>query len=475
MKRFLACCILLVGWPAAFAEPAPNIVILLADDMGYGDPGCFNPNSKIPTPNIDRLARDGLRFTDAHAAGAVCNPSRYGLMTGSYPFRTDVSRWPTQPLIKEGQMTIASLLRANGYHTAMVGKWHLGFAEHGYDQPLRGGPVDRGFERFFGFRASADIAPYFYIEGDHAVAPPTDTTPGSTAHPSLGISPIQGQFWRAGGIAPGLELKDVLPRLTTEAVAVIADHARNHSTQPLFLYFAATAPHTPWLPAPEFQGKSGAGPYGDYTMMVDAMIGRVLAALDAAKMRENTLVFFSSDNGPVWYPADIQRTGHDSKAGLRGMKASSWEGGHRMPFIARWPGKAKAGAVTAQTICFTDLLATFAALVDKPLPPDAGPDSFNFLPVLLGKQKENVPVRPNLLLVHSLRVGPWKWIEGREPVLFQVPKAGTYPAKSDPPGQLYNLAEDPHETTNVAAAHPDIVADLKAKYRQIQEGTQTRP
>ena len=201
----------------------PNILIVLVDDMGWGDPGCYNAASKIPTLHIDGLAREGLRFTDAHAPGAVCHASRYGLLTGRYPFRTDISVWPTQPLIDEGRMTIASLLKAQGYRTAMVGKWHLGFRENGYDQPLPGGPVDCGFDTFFGLRASTDIPPYFYIRGDRAVAPPTAHIEASS---SEGWSPIQGAFWRAGGIAPGLELRDVLPRFTEEAVGIIAEHAR---------------------------------------------------------------------------------------------------------------------------------------------------------------------------------------------------------------------------------------------------------
>jgi arylsulfatase A-like enzyme len=448
---------------------------ILADDMGYGDPGCFNPNSKIATPNIDRLAREGMRFSDAHAAGSVCHPSRYGLLTGSYPFRTDVTLWPKQPLIKEGQMTIASLLKAAGYHTAMVGKWHLGFDEPNYDGPLRGGPVDRGFESFFGFRASTDIAPYFYISGDHAVVPPSATIAESRSHPSVGWSLVQGEYWKGGGIAPGLELKDVLPRFTAEAVSVIHDHKKNQATQPLFLYFAPTAPHTPWLPAPEYEGRSEAGRYGDFAQMLDAMIGRVLQALDDAGLSDNTLVIFSSDNGPVWYPEDTKRTGHDSTGGFRGMKGSSWEAGHRMPFIVRWPGKAQAGATTTQTIGFTDVMATFSAILDRPLPAGAGPDSFNFLPVLLGLRKDSESVRPNLVANQSLRVASWKWIEGRERLEWFKPESGTYPAKEDPPGQLYDLAEDPHESNNLAAAHPEIVAQMKAALAKIQHGSQTRP
>ena len=475
MRPLTATCLLLALATRASAAPLPNIVLILADDMGYGDPGCYNPQSKIPTPNIDRLAREGMRFTDAHAPGAVCHPSRYGLLTGSYPFRTNVALWPKQPLIKEGQMTIASLLKSGGYHTAMVGKWHLGFAEQGYDRTLPGGPVDHGFDRFFGFRASTDIPPYFFIEGDRAVAPPTAQIEGSAAHPSLGYSPIQGAYWRGGGIAPGLELKDVLPRFTAEAENVIKTHARDHAEQPLFLYFAPTAPHTPWLPAPEFAGRSGAGTYGDFTVMVDTMIGRVLHALDDAKLAGNTLVIFASDNGPVWYAADIARTGHDSKGGLRGMKDSNWEAGHRMPFIVRWPGKTKAGTTSAQTICFTDALATFAALTGQKLPDDAGPDSFSFLPVLLGQQKENQLVRPGLVVGRSYRSGAWKLIEGREPLLFHVENPGTYPSKDEPPGQLYNLAEDPAEQKNLYASRPEIAARLTAEFAAIKNSRRTRP
>ena len=281
--RYRLCvCLLLIGFAqTSLGTEKPNIIVLLVDDMGYGDPGCYNPQSKIATPNIDRLAWEGLRFTDAHAPGPLCHPSRYGLMTGRYPFRTDISRWPKQPLIEEGQVTIASLLKTAGYRTAMVGKWHLGFREDGYDQPLRGGPVDCGFDSFFGLRASTDIPPYFYIRGNRVITPPTGHIAGNL---SEGWSPIQGGFWREGGIAPGLDLKDVLPRLTDEACAVIDTQAgtKPDARQPLMLYLAYTAPHTPWLPAAEFAGKSGAGMYGDFVMMVDAQIGRVLVALEQA-------------------------------------------------------------------------------------------------------------------------------------------------------------------------------------------------
>lgn len=478
MKRLiygtLLASLLLAGATARVqAAPArPNIVLILADDLGYGDPGCYNPRSRIATPHIDQLAREGMRFTDAHAPGPLCHPSRYGLLTGCHPFRTDVSKWPTQPLIEERQPTIASVLKAAGYHTAMVGKWHLGFAENGYDQPLPGGPVHRGFDTFFGFRASTDIPPYFYLRGDRAVAPPTATI---AENHTEGLADIQGAFWRAGGIAPGLELRDVLPRFTDEAVAVIRDHAKTSADQPLLLYFAPTAPHTPWLPSPEFKGRSPAGMYGDFTTMLDAMIGRVLQALDGAKLAGNTLLIFTSDNGPVWYPEDVERTNHDSVGGLRGMKGLHWEGGHRMPFIVRWPGRIQPGSTSTKLICFTDIMATLAEAAGTALPADAGPDSFSFLPVLLGTQPEGRVVRESLVIGRSIRRGPWKYIEGRERVFFSRPGSPVLPAPTEPPGQLYNLADDPRETRNLAAGNSALVAELRAEMKRIQSSSRSRP
>ena len=472
-----ALAVLPLAAPATEAKQ-PNILVILADDMGYGDPGCYNPKSKIATPNIDRLAREGLRFTDAHAPGPLCHPSRYGLITGRYPFRTDISLWPKQPLIKEGQVTIASLLRAHGYRTAMVGKWHLGFREEGYDQPLRGGPVDCGFDSFFGLRASTDISPYFYIRCDRAVSPPSEHI---AEHHSEGWAPTQGAFWRDGGIAPGLDLKDVLPRLTDEACKVINTQAdqKSDARQPLLLYLAFTAPHTPWLPAAEFAGKSGAGMYGDFVRMVDAQIGRVLAALKKAGMAQDTLLVFASDNGPVWHPADVARFGHDAAGGLRGMKADAWEGGHRMPFIVRWPGRVKAGTVSEQTICFTDLLATFADICGAKLPAHAGPDSFSLLPVLEGRQPEDKPVRGPIVMqagsssAMMIRSGDWKLVNQLGSGGFSQPKT-IHPKPGDPTGQLYNLRDDLNETNNLYLKHPEIVARLEAEMQRIVKAEHSR-
>lgn len=458
----------------------PNIVLILVDDMGYGDPGCFNPESKIPTPNIDSLAADGMRFTDAHASGPLCHMSRYGLMTGRYPFRINVGRWPKQALIGPDEVTLPSLLRDAGYRTAMVGKWHVGFNENGYDQPLPGGPVDRGFDSFFGIRASTDIPPYFYIRGSRAVAPPTNHI---DANQSPDWSPIQGAFWRSGGIAPDLALKDVLPRFTDEACQVIKSHSGRKD--PLMLYLAYPAPHTPWLPSKEFSGKSGAGMYGDFVMMVDAMIGRVLKQIDQANMADNTLVIVTSDNGPVWYDSDVQRFGHDSSGGLRGMKADAWECGHRMPMVARWPGTVPPNSVSHKTISFVDFLATADELVrgnvyQTQANTDVGPDSFSFLSELTGKPS-NALKRKSLALksgkgMMTLRRGDWKLIEGDGSGGFsdRVKKSGKKSGKKNFKGQLYNLAKDIGETTNLIDQHPELVASLRSELAEIQSSKRSR-
>ena len=477
-SRFCFVLLLIVLAEVCLGAERPNIVILLADDMGYGDPHCFNPQSKIATPNIDRLAREGLRFTDAHAPGALCHPSRYGLMTGRYPFRTDITRWPTEPLIEKGQVTIASFLHSQGYETAMVGKWHLGFRENGYDQLLPGGPLDCGFDSFFGLRASTDIPPYFFIRGDRPVTPPTDQI---AAHHSRGWASNQGEFWREGGIAPGFHLEDVLPRLTDEACSLINTRADKApaARRPLMLYLALTAPHTPWLPTGEFAGKSGAGMYGDFVMTVDAQIGRVLAALEQARMAQNTLLVFTSDNGPMWLPVDVARFGHTAAGGLRGMKGDAWDAGHRMPFIVRWPGRVKAGTVSSQTICFTDLLATFAELCGARLPAGAGPDSFSFLPVLEGRQPEDQPVRGPIVMragsspAMVIRSGDWKLINQLGSGGFSQPKT-IKPGPGDPAGQLYNLRTDRAETNNLYLKRPDIVARLEAEMQRIVKAESSR-
>lgn len=478
-----------------------NILLILVDDMGYGDLKNYNPESKIPTPNLDKLASEGMRFTDAHAPGAVCHPSRYGLLTGRYPFRTNTNVWPEQPVIDKDRMTIASLLKAEGYHTAMVGKWHLGFDESAaiqasredstqsgnntqaayrlYEegQILSGGPVDRGFNSFFGIRASTDIPPYFYIRDDRVVTPPSDSIGNNF---SGGIwTDIQGAFWREGGISPDFDLADVLPRFTEESIRVIEDHRSSDSDQPLFLYVAFPAPHTPWLPSEEFEGISGAGMYGDFMTMVDSKIGEILTVLDQENMADETLVVFTSDNGPVWYEKDKEHFNHDSQGGLRGMKADVYEAGHRMPFMVRWPGVVDQGTVTDQTISFTDLMATFADILNTELPENAGEDSFSFYPILAREQSGIESIRPPVVSVSSRGVrtvqdGRWKLIESLGSGGFSDP-AYIEPEPGGPEGQLYNLDEDPAETNNLWLDHLDVVNRLQGILEDYDREGRSRP
>lgn len=459
---------------ALSAESAtrPNIVFIMVDDMGYGDLGCYNRESKIPTPHIDRLASQGMRFTDAHAPAAVCVPTRYGLMTGSYPFR--MKRKGKRPLIAEDQFTVGKLLQKHGYRTGMIGKWHLG-VENEKDPPvataLPGGPVDCGFDSFFGIPASLDIPPYYYIRGDRAVAPPSLMIGDSN---SEGWTKIQGAFWRAGGIAPGYKHIEVTPKFTEETISYLNDQK---AEKPFFLYLAYPSPHTPWLPTKEFDGKSRAGMYGDFVTQVDASIGQVLHQLDQLKLSDNTLLFLTSDNGPVWYGTDTEKFGHSSTGAMRGMKGDAWEGGHRMPFIVRWPGKIAAGSTTDELACHTDLMATAAEILESELPEGAGPDSFSILPTLLDKKPTGV-VRTTLVSqssagLQAIRDGDWKLIPQLGSGGFSIPRKEK-PEPGGPKGQLYNLAEDPSETTNLYLKHPEIVARLTMLFNKYSADGHSR-
>lgn len=442
----------------------PNIVIILADDMGYGDLSSYNANAKFQTPNIDRLAVEGMRFTDAHAGGSSCIPSRYALMTGRYAVRKSMSL-SNGPLIEDGRMTLASLLGDHGYATAMIGKWHLGFdpflqnqaAPADYSRPLKGGPVDCGFDSFLGMHASLDLPPYFFIRDRRPVAAPTGDVDANTSEGgSEGWNNIQGAFWREGKVAPGFEFEQVTPRLFDESVKVIQDHAIAAAEKPLFLYLALPSPHTPWLPAKEFQGKSDAGMYGDFVLQVDAGVGRVLQALEASKMAKNTLLLFTSDNGPVWYDKDREKFGHDAVGGLRGMKFASWEGGHRMPFLARWPERVAAKSVCEQPVVFSDLLATFAEVVEaSELPQGMAEDSVSFLPYLLDAEKEKSKRPPIIHNRSAIRDGDWKLILPRR---VRGEKLGL---------ELYDLAKDPGEQSNVISEYPEIGERLKKQLKSF--------
>ena len=329
--------------PAAANNPKfkPNIIFIMADDMGYGDIQAYNSDSKIDTPNLNQLAKQGMRFTDAHAPAGLCVQTRYGLLTGQYPFRTTLKE-RTDPCIKEEQLTLPGMLKKAGYDTAMLGKWHLGFVggkdKADYSQGLHGGPKDRGFDYFFGIPASLDIPPYYWIQNRKPLLAPTETIGDNF---SDGWTRIQGAFWRKGRVAPGFVHAEVLPTISRRANFFLDTRAQlpQKTRKPFFLYLPLPAPHTPWLPGKRFTGKSNASMYGDFVMMVDDMVGQIMKRLEQHGMADDTLLVFTSDNGPVWYPADTERLGHSSTGSLRGMKADSYEAG--TAFHLSFAGQAK--------------------------------------------------------------------------------------------------------------------------------------
>ncbi len=489
--------------PTVEAERAPNIVFLMADDMGYGDLGCYNPDSKIPTPNMDRLAAEGMRFTDAHSGSAVCTPTRYGVLTGRYCWRSRLKKGVLsgylKALIERGRMTVASLLQESGYKTGCVGKWHLGLdwvtksepegfgdemrdtsaafqgvsefskpegLELDFTQPVTLGPRDYGFDYSYIIPASLDMAPYVYVENNRSVTDADQHEPGNNDGPV---------FWRPGEAMEGFDFYDVLPGLTRKAISFVEDHAADGPGQPFFLYFPLPAPHWPWVATEEFVGKSGAGKYGDFVVEVDAMVGRLMDALERLGMTENTLFILTSDNGAEWDPSHIAEHGHYANhPDLRGKKRDAWEGGHREPFVARWPAKIAAGSVSDQTVCLTDLMATAAEIVGEELPADAGEDSYSLLPILL--DQADGPVR-EATVHHSvdgtfaIRQGKWKMIDGQGPGSNQWEGA----QEGDPPGQLYDLTLDIGEQRNLYAEETEVVGRLKALLEKYKEKGFSRP
>ena len=448
----------------------PNILFIFADDLGYGDLPCYNPDSKIPVSHIESLASDGMRFTDAHAPAAVCVPSRYSLLTGQYPFRNE--RNYKEGLIGPDQATLATVLKGAGYSTGMVGKWHQGVVGE-KDPPaetdLAGGPVDHGFDSYFGIPASLDIPPYYFIRGKRPTELPTGTIADreGTA-PAPGKRKIQGPFFRGGKISPDYVHEEVLGRFGQEAEDFVKQQAGKK--QPFFLYLALPSPHTPWLPNEEHQGKSGAGDYGDFTLQVDDLVGSLLATLKQSGFSENTLVIFASDNGPVWYPENVAAFAHSSTTPLAGMKGDAWEGGNRLPFIVRWPGKIAPGTVNNNLICFTDMIATFAEVAGGSIPNGGGEDSKSILPMLL--DVNHVPVRDDLVVRSSggtfaMRQGEWKLIFGKGSGGFYDGYDPSLAAANPYDGQLYNLASDISESNNLYGEHPEKVASLTEAWKEI--------
>jgi arylsulfatase A-like enzyme len=353
----------------------------------------------------------------------------------------------------------------------MVGKWHNGFDNtNDWKGKVEGGPYGCGFDYFFGIPHSLDMQPYLYMENNHVVQAPTQTTvrgKEATAgvYESNGWNDIQGAFWRSGKTAPDFKHAEVLGKFTTKAVSVINDHSKTNPGAPLFLYLAYAGPHTPWLPSDAFKGKSGAGLYGDFLMEIDHEIGKVIEALEETGLKGNTLIMLSSDNGPVWYPENAKKYQHRSVGPLRGMKKDAFEGGHRMPFIASWPRMIPEGSVCKETICLTDIMRTLASVIGEELPEGVGMDSYDILPLLLGKKKG--PVRD--ITIHTskvlaIRKGKYKYLDGKGSGGHSKDTV----SPNAPPGQLYDLESDLGETENLYRQHPEMVKKLKALLKEYR-------
>lgn len=462
-------------------QKKPNIVFIFADDMGYGDVSAFNENSKIQTTNIDRIANEGVAFTDAHSSSSVSTPSRYSLLTGRYNWRSDLKSGVlmgyNKALIAPDRRTIASVLRDQGYQTACIGKWHLGWdwnnIEAGKDsvdfsKPITNGPTTRGFDYFYGIIASLDMAPYVYVENDMPTALPDRETVNDGM-----------KYWRKGPTASDFDHEQTLPNFINRAVDYI--HDKSKDDKPFYLYLPLPAPHTPILPIKEYQGKSGLNPYGDFVLMVDDMVGKVMNALKEAGVDDNTILVFSTDNGcsPQAKFDELQEKGHYPSYIYRGHKADLFDGGHRIPCAVRWPAKIKPHTVN-QTVCLTDFFATFATIADYQLKDSEGEDSYNILPLLLNEKEGDVireaTVHHSINGDFTIRKGEWKLLLSPSSGGWSFPKPGTDDEVIEtlPLIQLYNMKTDPAEKNNVYAEHPEVVKELKdLMIKYVKEGRST--
>ena len=466
----------------ATADSRPNVIVIYTDDQGFGDASCLNPEAKFETPNLDRLAREGMTFTDAHCSDTVCTPSRYGLLTGRYSWRTSLKKGvygaEKKCLIADGRTTLASLLKQRGYATAMVGKWHLGMDFPGdrgtrdWSKPVLDMPLDKGFDYFWGIPASMNYGVLAWFEGRYAKVPPTQYTqkkqnkialadyrikppydqrlskPGTTTE--LGV--VRGQL----EIASDFVDSQCLTRFTDKAIQWVQGRAAAaRKGEPFFLYLPYTSPHKPVIPIDQFRGKSEAGAYGDFMMETDWHIGRILDMLDQEKLAEDTLVIFTSDNGPeTTWKERAKRFSHQSNGIYREGKRSIYEGGHRVPMFIRWPAKVSPASQCNQPVCQTDILATLAAITENQLAANEGEDSFSFAAVLTNS---NAKMNRGPMIHHSasggfaIRDGDWK-------LVMETPKSKR---------QLYNLATDPGEQNDVLQQNPDIAEKMHGQITEI--------
>jgi len=461
----------------------PNIIYILADDLGYGDVSSYNSDAAWKTVHIDRLAEEGMIFTDAHTGSAVCTPTRYGVLTGRYAWRTRLKSgvlWSwDKPLIEANETTVGKLLQKHGYVTGCIGKWHLGLGWQFYDtgtdsadfsKPLTAGPNSVGFDYFFGITASLDIPPYVYIENNLSTVIPTEYSENIT---KMG-------WWRRGLTGSDFEHEQVLTVLTEKAVSFIEKQSNNPEGKPFFLYFPLPAPHTPILPTEEFLGKSQTNLYGDFMLQVDHTVGEILKAIDKQGIANETLVIFTSDNG-CSNQADFEELatfGHDPSYLFRGHKADIFEGGHRVPFVVRWPGKVKPGSSSDQIICLTDLMATTAAIVGENLGSGAGVDSYNLLPALLHGQTAQIreaTVHHSINGSFAIRKGKWKLINCPGSGGWSDPVPGSPEESGLPSIQLYDLDSDVGETRNLVDQYPEITRELMQLLKSYMENGRSTP
>lgn len=480
---------------SAHAATRPNIIVIYTDDQGYGDMSALNPKSKFQTPNLDRLAREGLLFTDGHCADTVCTPSRYALLTGRYSWRTSLKSGVLHAegdcLIAPDRMTVASLLKAQGYRTAMFGKWHLQMNFPGkvgardWKQPITNGPTERGFEYFHGIPASMNYGILTFIENNRMTEPATLWTrkkPDAVRDTFRFMPPYEKE--PAGPddieVAPSFRDDICLKVFTENTVAYIARQAdAAKAGRPFFIYLALNSPHLPHSPGGEFVGKSQAGTYGDFMLETDFRVGEILAALDRHGLAANTLVIQTSDNGAeTGYAKRRDLFGHSSNGELRGGKRDIYEGGHRVPFVMRWPAVIQAGRTCAEPVGQVDLLATCADLLGVKLPDNAGEDSSSLWPAMRGEDYPR-PLRGPLM--HHSGSGYFAIRDGRWKLNLFRGSGGTLapqfvpPRPGEPPFELYDMQNDWRETTNVASQHGDVVERLKAAATKIVRDGRSTP
>lgn len=492
VRIFIGVFVAALGVPGiAFGKTSlPNVLIFYADDLGYGDLSGQNPDSKIPTPQLDRLAEQGVRFTDGHSSSGICTPSRYALLTGRYHWRDfhGIVNALGQSVFTPQRLTMAEMFQQRDYHTACIGKWHLGWdwdairLKKGiqpecfdWTKPIPDGPLSHGFDHYFGDTV-INFPPYAWIEDDRMAQIP-DTMKDESKWPKI----KEGRWeCRPGPMVTGWNPYDVLPTLANKGVQYI--ESRKGQNKPFFLYFAFPCPHAPIIPNDEFDGKSGAGPYGDLVVQTDHIVGRLLDALDKARLTENTVVVFTADNGPERYAYRRDEAfNHWSSAPFRGLKRDIYEGGHHVPLIIRWPGVFESGTAHDALVSQVDLMATFASIVGYDLPDDAAEDSRDMLPYLRGQTDHvrEAHVHNTYANQYAIRHGDWLLIDAKDGYRsggYQAwEKRHNYPPDDDQPVELYNLAEDIGQRHNLSVDHPERVENLQSRLKEIREAGRTRP